>query len=171
MKQYFFRRRLKAMPKRNVRFPEWKNIRSIALLYPSDLMEKNPVIHRLQAELQAEEKNIVLIGYVDKKDIISPILPQSRIYGQRHFTLLGTPTEAALHDLQIQMFDLLIDLSQQTILPLQYMAMYIRADFKAGMHLTDDGIHDLMIEMDAEDSMEHLAKEIVKYLKMIHSND
>ena len=67
-------------------------------------------------------------------------------------------------------FDLLIDLTQNRCLPLHYAALYANADFKTGRNLGLN-IHDLMIEMPANENPTPLFNQITHYLQTINSND
>ncbi|MBQ0118279.1 MAG: hypothetical protein MJZ88_02020 [Paludibacteraceae bacterium] len=163
---------LRRQPKRQVHFPRWENVRTIVILFESDLIEKNPTVRRLAERLSTEEadKNVTLLGYVDKKDILSPNLPQSRILGRKDFTIFGVPKANIREELMRHPYDLLIDLTQKDCLPLRYMATYLNADFKTGRHIRE-GIHDFMLDTPAQESQEFLFGQIIYYLKLIKSND
>ncbi|MCQ2345314.1 MAG: hypothetical protein MJZ82_00910 [Paludibacteraceae bacterium] len=170
IKLWIYNRRKERLPKRQVIYRNWSDIRTIALLYTSDLTERNPDIRRMAEYMQENNKHVTLIGYADKKEITSPILPQSRIAGQKDFSWLGYPNEMLTSDLQKQSFDLLIDLTQHQSLQERYMALYLRSDLKVGRR-TDAGELDFMIEMPSEETREQLMEEIVKYLTLIRSNE
>lgn len=163
---------LRRQPKRQVSFPHWDDVRTVVLLFESDYIEKNPVVHRLANRLSKDEtdKNVILIGYADKKDILSANLPQHRILGRRDFTIWGTPKAAIREELTRHPYDLLINLTQGDCLPLMYIAMYLKADFKTGRNLRE-GIHDFILDTPQQESQEFLFEQIIHYLKLIKSND
>lgn len=166
IKDWIFTYRAGKEPKREVIFPQFDNVRSVLVLFESDFTEKNPVIKSIAEQLRQEDKDVVLWGYCDKKDIQSPILPQLRIVGRRDFGFLGQPKDELIADLQKRQYDLLIDLTQHTNRCLRYLALYARANFKTGMNL-QIGIHDLLINTEPQDTPQFLFEQIVKYLKMI----
>lgn len=172
IREKIFEHILRKQPKRKVSFPRWENVHTIVLLFESDYVEKNPVIRHLANRFVTEEtdKSITLLGYADKKNIISANLPQSRILGRKDFTILGTPKSNIREELIRRPYDLLIDLTQKDNLPIRYLAMYINADFKTGRHIRE-GIHDFMLDMPAQESPEFLFGQIIYYLKLIKSND
>ena len=170
IKYRLFARRLKKQQARETRFPQYDQVKDILLLYESSLTEKNPAITGLAKRLQQEGKDVTTWGYADKKDITSAILPQSRILGRRNLGLTGMPKADVLQDLQSRHYDLLIDLTQHPCLALHYTALYAQCRFKTGMHL-QDGLHDLMIDMPAQDTPVALFEQIIHYLKTIRSND
>ena len=166
IKEWIFERRLKKQEKQPVYYLNWEKVRNIIVLYESDIMEKNPFEKGLVKELQTEGKDVTLLGYVPRKDVTSANLPQSRILGQKDFGWLGGLKQEVIDDIRKRHYDLLLDLSTRPALPLKYMAMYIRADFKAGKNL-GEGIHNLMIDLPQTAGKEELLREMVKYLKII----
>ena len=170
LQQYIFAYQLRHMPKPPSKWLEWGQIRNILLLFESDYIERNDEIKQLRDRLLLEDKDVTIWGYVDKADITTLVLPQSRVVGPKSFTLFGTPREALLNDLQKREYDLLLDLTQHPSLPLQYLALYSRAQMKVGAHLLD-GIHDFMIQMPPQESPVPLFEQLKHFLNSIHTND
>ena len=168
IKERIFNYFLRKQPARQAVFPHFDDVRSVLVLYESDLSEKNTLVKALRDELILENKDVVLWGYCNKKEITSLILPQSRILGRPDINLLGAPKRDVIEDLQKRPYDLLIDLTQQPCLPLRYVAMYARADFKASLN-NNSGLYDFMIDMEPQQTPEELFRQIVKYLKMINA--
>jgi ribosome-associated heat shock protein Hsp15 len=78
----------------------------------------------------------------------------------------GRPTKKDIREILIaRQFDLLIDLTQQPSLTMQYMAMDIQADFKVGRFI-HEGIHDMTIDTAPQEAPDYLFEQIVKYIKM-----
>lgn len=163
----FIRRR---QPARQAVFPRFANARNILIIYESDLLERNDLVKSLRDQLLREDKDVTLWGYVDKKDIQSLVLPQSRILGRKDFTIFGTLRDGVKQDLTRREYDLMIDLTLHPCLPLHYVAMFANAHFKAGLHLRD-GLHDFLLETDAQDTPEFLFNQITHYLKSINTHD
>lgn len=168
IKERIFNYFLRKQPARQAIFPRFDDVRSVLVLYESDLSEKNTVVKALRDELILENKDVVLWGYCDKKEITSLILPQSRILGRTDINLLGAPKRDVIEDLKKRPYDLLIDLTQKPCLPLRYIAMYARADFKAGL-INNSGLYDFLIDTPPQETPEYLFQQIVKYLKMINA--
>ena len=168
IKEKIFEWYLRKQPARQAIFPKFDDVRSVLVLYESDLSEKNTVVKKLRDELILENKDVVLWGYCNKKEIDSLILPQSRILGRSDINILGAPRRDVIDDLLKRPYDLLIDLTQQPCLPLRYIAMYARADFKAGL-VNNSGLYDFLIDTKPQETPEFLFQQIVKYLKMINS--
>ena len=169
LKQYIFDYLRKRMPERECRFPHMDKPLKVMLIYESDVLERNDAIKTIRQDLLRRQMDVTMWGYVEKKEIQTLILPQSRILGLGDYNLLGKPRDYVLTDLQAEHYDLLIDLTTRPLLPLRYIAMYTEADFKVGMNL-GEGLHDMLIAVEQTD-VTKLYKEIMNYLTMIRSND
>ena len=144
LREKIFAWRLKRQTARQIVMPTWDNIRSVAILYNNDNIQS------IIQDIEKQTKEVVLFTMPDKKDI---------------FWLTGRPKSSIQKILTAREFDLLIDLTQQKSLTMHYMAMYIRADFKTGRHIRE-GIHDLTISTEAQETPQYLYEQIVRYIKM-----
>lgn len=170
IRYYLFSRRQRRQQDRVARFPVYEQVHTILLIYDSDVMEKNADIRELVRRLMQDEIQVSLIGFVDRKEAQSPILPQSRMLAWNNCTLFHTLRKDVEQDMLKDEYDLLIDLTQQSCLPLHYVALFTRARFKAGKHIVD-GLHDLEIEMPTAETHTPLFDQIIHYLQTIKSND
>lgn len=157
-------------PVQQAPFPNYSSIRSVLILFESDLMEKNNTILQLRDELLKDEKDVVLLGYADKKEIQSLVLPQRRILGQHDLTFWGGLQENIITDLTARNYDLLIDLTQHDVRPLLYAACYAKAEFKTGLK-RDLPLYQFMVEMAPLQDPTFLFHQILFYLRNIQSND
>ena len=66
---------------------------------------------------------------------------------QQDFTRLGWPQEQQIRDLQLESYDLLIDLNVSQLLPLRYLVFYARADFRCGMLTPKPCLADMQIDL------------------------
>ena len=176
LKQYIFDYLHKRMPERECRFPHLDKPLKIMIIYESDYLERNDAIKTIRQDLLRRQMDVTMWGYVEKKEITTLILPQSRILGLSDYNWLGKPRDYVLTDLAAERYDLLIDLTTRPLLPLRYLAMYTDADFKVGLNL-GEGLHDMLIsvpDLDTEQAKPEatwLYNEIMNYLTMIKSND
>ena len=164
---------------RSCRFPHLDQPLKVLLIYESDVLERNDNIKSIRQDLLRRQMDVTMWGYVEKKEIQTLILPQSRILGLRDFNLLGKPQDYVINDLQAEHYDLLIDLTLRPVRALRYIAMYTDADFKVGLNL-GEGIHDMLIAMPETLNeqgepmpveVSALYEQIMKYLTTIKSND
>ena len=179
LKQYIFEYLRKKQEPRNPRFPHFDQPLKLMIIYESDVLERNDAIKSIRQDLLRRQMDVTMWGYVEKKEITTLILPQSRILGVDDYNLLGKPRDYVLTDLLAEHYDLLIDLTTRPLLPLRYLAMYTDADFKVGMNL-GEGLHDMLISLpdlspeqgeEAEIEASWLYHQILSYLTTIKSND
>lgn len=134
----------KRQAKRSASMPNWKDVRSVAIIYPTD------TIQHIIRKIESENKDVNLFIMPDKKEI-------------------NWLTEYPKKDIQgvvsARKYDVLIDLTQQPSRTLHYMAMYIRADFKVG-RIYREGIYDMIIDTPAQDTPDYLFEQIMKYIAM-----
>ena len=179
LKQYIFEYLRKKQEPRNPRFPHFDQPLKVMIIYESDVLERNDAIKSIRQDLLRRQMDVTMWGYVEKKEITTLILPQSRILGVEDYNFFGKPRDYVLTDLQAEHYDLLIDLTTRPLLQLRYLAMYTDADFKVGMNL-GEGLHDMLISLpdlspeqgeEAEIEASWLYHQILSYLTTIKSND
>lgn len=179
LKQYIFDYLRKRVPARSPRFPHMDSPLKVLVIYESDVLERNDALKAIRQDLLRRQMDVTMWGFVEKKEITSLVLPQSRILGLADYSLFGKPRDYVLKDLQAEHYDLLIDLTTRALLPLRYIALYADADFKAGLNL-GDGIHDMLISLPnftpeqseaAQLETSWLYEQIMNYLTTIKSND
>ncbi|MBR7153992.1 MAG: hypothetical protein IKD12_01625 [Paludibacteraceae bacterium] len=179
LKQRIFDYVQRKQEERNVRFPHFDQPLKIMLIYESDVLERNDSIKSIRQDLLRRQMDVTMWGFVEKKEILTLILPQSRILGLNDYNLLGKPRDYVVNDLKAEHYDLLIDLTTQPLLPLRYLAMLTDADFKVGLNL-GEGVHDMLISLpdftpeqgeQAELEASWLYDQMMQYITTIKSND
>lgn len=129
---------------RQIVMPQWDHIRSVVILYHNDN------IQHIIKQIQTQDKDIVLFTMPDKKDVC---------------WLTERPKTDIIESITARKYDILIDLTQEPSRTLQYMAMYIRADFKVGRFIRE-GIHDLTIDTPPQAAPDYLLEQILRYIDM-----
>lgn len=200
LNQYIFKRRAAKhllLSARKKRWVDYNKANTILLLFESDYIEKNRFIRKIIETLNADGKKVSAWGFLDKKITNTAILPSFRILDRSTIDWLECPKEPFLRELAENEYDMLIDLTLQDVLPLQYVCLYANASFKTGMSRTMDDIIDFKIiipppitsefhsENEEEDNIEFkdlnetlfhtdqqfLFEQIIHYLKNIRSKD
>lgn len=169
LKERLFQRYMRQHPQRQSHFPHWEKVKSVCLLYQSNDGNSQDISACCDL-LQKAGKQVQLIRFVDAKQTDNQ--EDGISICRKDFNWLGRPSKSLLVSLPEQT-DLLIDLSEQPLLPLRYMAFCINADFKAGRKLSlsdEDGIHHLLIQTDNCGTL-FVFQQIMHYLTTIHSND
>ena len=136
---------LKRQATRTVHIPNWKQVRSVAVLYP------NNNIQHIIKQIEQADKDVVVFTMPEKQDIC---------------WLTERPKKEILERISARPFDILIDLSQEPSRTLQYMGMAIRADFKVGRFMRE-GIHDLIIDTPPQAAPDYLFEQILRYIEML----
>jgi len=169
---------------REHRFVSYKKAKTILLLFESDYSEKNQNIHNIINELQHDGKKVTAWGFIDKKEIATAIYPDFRILHHKQTDFSHKPLVSFVNELQNLKFDLLIDLTTKQVIPLEYLALYANASFKAGIRKTKLPIYDFILDIDSvpieTESTEpsettvdenYLYNQIIFYLKSIQTTD
>ncbi len=170
IKQSIFDRRCAKVTPRLSAYPSYDHVRSVFVLFESEWQERNADIKKLVARLQNDGKKVVAWGYCPKKDILSPILPEHRILGTSSVNLFGGVKKIVLQDLSRMQFDLLLDLTLNPVLPLQYVALYARADFKIGCRL-NERLYNMTVPASPNTTPEYMFGQMIHYLQTIKSAD
>ena len=136
---------LKRQAARTVHIPNWKQVRSVAVLYP------NNNIQHIIKQIEQADKDVVVFTMPEKQDIC---------------WLTERPKKDVLERISARPFDILIDLSQEPSRTLQYIGMAIRADFKVGRFMRE-GIHDLTIDTPPQAAPDYLFEQILRYIEML----
>jgi hypothetical protein len=80
--------------------------------------------------------------------------------------LTERPKKDVLELITARHYDLMIDLTQEPILTMKYMAMYVNASFKTGLHMPDSTL-DMTIDTPAQETPDFLYEQIKRYLWML----
>ncbi len=135
---------LKRQATRKVSMPRWEDVRSVAVLYPNDS------IQLIINEIEQNNKEVVLFTMPNKKEIC---------------WLTERPKAEVRELISARKFEVLIDLTQESSRTMQYMAMYIQADFKVSRH-RHDGIYDMTINTPSQAAPDYLFEQIMRYIEM-----
>ena len=184
LNNFLFRRRAQkylSTTIRESRFFSYNQAKTVLLLFESDFSEKNPVIRKIIAGLQQDGKKVTAWGFIDKKEVSTAILPDFRILHHKQTDFFERPQESYVNELENYEYDLMIDLSIESHLTLQYMALYANAACKSGIRKNDLPIYDFMVDVEnvevPEEASEspvdqlYVYNQIIFYLKSIQSND
>ncbi len=168
---------------RDKRFVNYDTAQTILVLFESSFSEKNPEIRYIQQLLKEDKKKVTLLGFVDKKQTDSAVLPHYRIFHHQDFFWYGKPKLEVQNFIKDLKFDLVIDLTIHPLLPMMYILDSISASCKVGLKKELNLRYDFMIDMDAtlnsrsdndeilELDSTFLYNHLIFYLKNIKTND
>ena len=135
---------LRHQAKREVVMYAWKDIRSVVILH--DEVE----VKHIAEQLQREGKEVQMWSMPEKKDI---------------YWLTAMPKKEVREEVQSRHYDLMIDLTQQPNITMQYMAMYMKAGIKTGRDI-GKRLYDLSIDTPAQQTPDFLFEQVLKYIQM-----
>lgn len=162
-------------------FVNYTQAKTILLIFESNFSEKNSETKKIIESLIADGKKVIAIGYVCKKKCLSATYPEYRVLCKKDLTLFQKPNQDILQYLLSCEFDLLIDITKNRFIPLEYIVLYANAKCKAGMQKDNLKLYDFAVDIqhhlaENEIPMEDLEfsflyNQILFYLKKIQSKD
>ncbi|HRZ97489.1 MAG TPA: hypothetical protein P5084_08035 [Paludibacter sp.] len=184
LKRYVFIKRATKFINTNLRdrrFVNYEKAKSILILFESDYSEKNILVRRIIRNLVNDGKKVSAWGYIEKKEITTAILPDFRVLHQKDTDFFQKPKVSFFNELEDMEFDLLIDLTVNEVLPLQYIAIHANALCKTGSIKNELEVYDFAINLeninsnDEEEPMDinarYIFDQIIFYLKSIQTKD
>ena len=169
---------------REHRFVNYNKAKTILILFESDYAEKNQAIHTIIDQIRKDGKKVTAWGFLNKKEIETAIFPDFRILHHKQTDFFHKPLDSYINELKFVEYDLLIDLSVNSIIPLEYLALYANASFKTGIRKTIIAVYDFVLDVDkvpaSDESSEsvqtqvdetYLYNQIIFYLKKIQTTD
>lgn len=181
IREYFLKREVRRCVRKSV-FRSWDDIRSVLLLFESDYQEKNDHARAFIKILQTEGKRVVACCYVDKKTAETATLDNYIVLDRSNVNWLRKPQTVT--ERMKEKFDVVIDLTEKDVLPLQYVLTWANSEFRCGRSRGEKGneAYDFVIEMPEHpidpktnaprmdyDFVGKMGSQIVKYLKIVRS--
>lgn len=144
IRQKIFDWHLRHQAAREVVMYPWQDIRSVLILH------EGLEVEHIAQQLRSMGKEVQVCAMPDKKEI---------------GWLTGMPKKEVREHLQSRHYDMLMDLTQQTNITMQYMALYTRAGIKTGRDIGKK-LYDLSIDTPTQPTPDFLFEQIVKYIQM-----
>ena len=88
-------------------------------------------------------------------------------FSSNDFTWSGSLQRSKAYDFAKERFDILLDLTTETIYPIQYIQLLSKASYKVGRYIENDLPHDLLIDIKNENTIAYLITQINVYLTKI----
>ncbi len=175
--KYLFKRFLRKHQNKEVKkeYKSYNNIKTVLILFESDLKEKNEVIKKIISELSNDGKQVDAIGYAKKKHIHTIIRPNFKILSKKDINWVGKPTASILKKTEMKKYDLLIDLNVNRKVPLLYLNVASNSLLKTGLYnkkydLFDFSIHKKKLSKNKKElEIIEIFQQITFYLKKIEA--
>jgi hypothetical protein len=162
--EFVLKRQLKHL-KRNVKSCNIDQAKKIGILFNATHSVSFDIVKNLVKELSDKSRTIMVLGFVDSKQLIDHYLYRKgfEFFTQSHLNWYHLPKSDAVNEFINKDFDILIDLSLEDLYPLKYILSQSKALFKVGK-LTDTHTYlDFMIDIEQEKkAMSELQLELKK---------
>jgi len=168
--QWIFHRELK-LNKRVKSVSNLEDAKSIGILFEATSKEQILEVKPLVDYFFKLRKDVKAFGYVNSKKFDECHIPklQYDFFNLKDLNWYYKPQNDYILNFVKKEYDILINLSDSSCIPLKYLVASSLARFKVGKHEEGYEIYDLMIKLDKkEDNMKKLISEIAKYLKVIN---
>ncbi|MEI7829852.1 MAG: hypothetical protein WCI31_08790 [Prolixibacteraceae bacterium] len=149
------------------------NAKSVGILWnpiDEESAETYESLRKILTEKGIKSFGIAYIGSKRGKETLSTI-SNSWLMNRTNITWFGKPKNGEGIQFIQQKFDILIDLSLQKSIPLQYMLIHSIARFKVGWKVVDPNLYDLEIDVSANPGCRFLMEQIIYYLEKLNKND
>jgi hypothetical protein len=116
---------------------------------------------------------VQMVGFVSNAELRTAFSGQfgCKYVTKKDFSWYGIGENSIITDFINTPFDILIDISVETIYPLHYMTTLSVAGFKVGRYIEENMHFDLMIDIQKENNIDYLIEQIHIYLSMIKVKD
>ncbi len=165
MKKWNFRRRQRKHKREEKAFVSYQEAKHILLLFQSRGHDNDQVIFKIADQLKKDGKTVSAIGYANKKKYGTYHTDNILTFSGKETGLLGLPKQTIIDSLQSKSYDLLLNFSCTSILPLEYLQLYSNASCMVGARISYLQEPDLMIQMPQHSQKEYFfTKEETHYL-------
>jgi hypothetical protein len=149
------------------------NAKSVGILWnpiDEESIETYESLRKILTAKGIKSFGIAYIGSKREKDTLSTIT-NSWLMNSGNVTCFGRPKSGDGLQFIQQEFDILIDLSLQKSIALQYMLIHSTARFKVGWKGEDPNLYDLEIDISANPGCRFLMEQIIYYLEKLNENN
>ncbi len=137
--------------------------KSVGLLFDATSPLDTKVVLDFEYKLKQQGKKVKLLGYFGQK--LKEEKFEFDIFTKKQLDWALRPKEKVALDFAKQPFDLLINLSKRSVLPLDYLAARSKARYRVGPYTERTSCYDLMIEPNKESGLKDFLGEVLHYLE------
>jgi hypothetical protein len=138
---------------------------SIGILFNATHSVSFEIVKNLVKELSGKKRKIMVLGFVDSKQMIDHYLYRKgfEFFTRNHLNWFDKPENEAVTEFINEEFDILINLNLEHNYPIKYILSLSKAKFKVG-RLTDQHKYmDFMIDIESEkEAMREIQSELKK---------
>lgn len=141
--------------------------KSVGILFNGTDNAERELVLGYAKKLRAENKKVKLLAYFDS-DLKSENFTFAH-FNKKQLDWALRPNLPAVQEFTKQHFDLLLNLSRNTVLPLDYVAAHSRAQFRVGPSTEKTFCYDLMIEHTSKQDLQSFIIQVEQYLQSMET--
>ena len=135
----------------------FENARTVGIIVNSDSQKTFEAVREFMKFIKSKNIEVFSIGYVESQEVLDSY---SRQIGMDYFTKkectrMGKPKIQKASEFSEKDFDIMIDLSLSSVVPLKYIATASRAKFKIGRFDEQSNFYDLMIDISKKPELDY----------------
>lgn len=167
--RFLLRRKLRKL-KRKKQFVNLAEARTVGILFQPAVNDSFEPVNEFVARLRAEGKEVFVIGYVDDEKVPDFLLLRKgyQFFCRNDLNWYLLPEPEFVNDFIKKDIDLLVNLSFDDLLPLDYINSLSRARFKSGRFIKDNETTDFSIDVRDKRDIKYLIEQISHYLQVIN---
>lgn len=170
--KWVFQRELKT----NTRIKEvcnLKSAKSIGILYDASSEEQINIVRPFVSFFFNLKKDVKALGFVNSKELSYCHVPklQYDFFYKKDLNWYYKPQNYIIDNFIKKEHDILINLTDSSVIPIKYLVASSIAHFKIGIYEENYEIYDLMISLTDDKSIQKLMNEIKHYINMINNKD
>jgi hypothetical protein len=157
---------------RNKRLVNLDEAKTICIVYKVNTQKDFNLVKDLTRGLNTGKKNVLALGFVDRKKIPNYCVAANAgyYYTPKDLNWYGIPRSDYLKTLINKEFDILLDFSLENTLVNRYISALSASCFKVGLHSEYNTGHlDMMIKMEENPELDELILQTLNYLRMFKS--
>ncbi len=167
----FLLNRRKKKLKRNRKIQNFKSAKNIGILFyinKNNQQDINKVLDFLSF-LKKENSNIKALAYINKKNIPYQFFNNKGMlyFCRKDLNIFEQPKKNAIGSFINEEFDVLIDLNIEGVFPLKYVSSLSKAKFKVGKYFHHLNGHDMMLNIDMNNTLDYMIEQTKNYLTII----
>jgi len=146
------------------------DINHIGIVYNADSREHEQLVAKYASELRAEGKKVFTLGYVDAKQLPAnkKFVLNSEFFWREKLNGINLPIKGNIGKFLQLEFDLLLNLYQQPLLPMQAISAFSKAKYRVGSNVADNiDYNDATIDIGSRNDLKFLIEQIDFYLRSI----
>ena len=170
--KWVFKRELK-INKRRKEVCNLESAKSIGILYDASSEEQINLVRPFVSFFFDLKKDVKALGFVNAKELSYCHVPklQYDFFYKKDLNWYYKPQNYIIDNFIKKEHDILINLTDSSVIPIKYLVASSLAHFKIGIYEENYQIYDLMISLTDDRSQQKLMNEIKHYINLINKKN